>query len=141
MLYLRFFLAAAVAFSVSMPAAAAQAVSKSDARRGEQVYARCLACHSLQDSTVGPKHCGLFGRRAGSVGGYDYSPAMRRSGIVWNERTLDRFLADPLKTMPGTSMTYAGVPDTAERAALIAFLKQASTSAACRQSLSSRARP
>lgn len=62
--------------------------------------------------------------RAGSVPGYAYSPAMQRSRLVWSEQTLNRFLADPLKTVPGTTMTYAGVPDPEERADLIAYLKR-----------------
>ena len=117
------------------------APSEAELRRGEAVYARCLACHTLQRDVVGPRHCGLFGRRAGAVPGYDYSPAMRDLGIVWNEKTLDRFLREPMKAVPGTSMTYAGVPDAGERAALIAWLRQASASAACRQAAPSPARP
>lgn len=117
------------------------APSEAELRRGESVYARCLACHSLQSDMVGPRHCGVFGRRAGAVAGYDYSPAMRGSGLVWNEKTLDRFLRDLMKALPGTSMTYAGVTDAGERAALIAWLRQASASGACRQSAPSRARP
>jgi cytochrome c len=96
-----------------------------DPKNGQEIYGRCLACHALEYDRVGPRHCGLFGRRAGSVPGFAYSPAMRRSKIVWNEKTLDRFLADPPKTVPGTAMTYAGVPDAKERADLIAYLKQA----------------
>jgi cytochrome c len=106
-------------------ALAATPAKAGDARRGESVYARCLACHSLQRDVVGPRHCGVFGRRAGTVPGFDYSPAMKKSGIVWNERTLNRFLVDPMKVMPGTSMTFAGVPDAQERADVIAWLKSA----------------
>ena len=102
-----------------------------DAARGEQLYARCLACHALAYDRVGPRHCGLFGRLAGSVPGFDYSQAMRRSGIRWSQETLDRFLAAPLATVPGSTMTYAGVPDAAERADLIAYLARASRSEAC----------
>lgn len=109
-------------------AAAQQAATKADLVHGEQVYARCMACHSLTENRAGPRHCGLFGRRAGTVAGFDYSPAMRRSQIVWNEQTLDRFLADPLKALPGTAMIYAGVTDRQERADLIAWLKEATTS-------------
>jgi cytochrome c len=94
-------------------------------RQGEQVYARCQACHSLDVDRTGPHHCGLFGRRAGSVPGFDYSEAMKRSGITWNAQTLDRFLANPAAMVPGTEMTYAGVRDPGERAALIAWLQQA----------------
>ena len=114
---LRLALALGIALSVSASAA--------ERPRGEAVYNRCLACHALERNAVGPKHCGLFGRRAGTVPGFDYSPAMKRSKIVWDEKTLDRFLADPMKTLPGTSMIFAGVPDARERADLIAWLKQA----------------
>jgi cytochrome c len=94
-------------------------------RQGEQVYARCQACHSLDVDRTGPHHCGLFGRRAGSVPGFDYSEAMKRSDIIWTARTLDRFLANPAAMVPGTEMTYAGVRDPGERAALIAYLQEA----------------
>ena len=111
----------AVAMACVAPSAAA-----GTAPRGEEIYARCLACHALAYDRVGPRHCGLFGRRAGSVPGYDYSDAMRRSGIVWDAATLDRFLAAPTRVVPGTTMGYAGIPDAAERAALIEWLREAS---------------
>ena len=100
------------------------ALGLGDPRAGEAPYARCLACHALQYNRVGPKHCGLIGRRAGRVPGYEYSPAMKSSGIVWDAKTLDRFLANPPKTVPGTAMTYAGVPDAKDRADLIAYLSE-----------------
>lgn len=111
----QFALAAALALAAGTAAGA-------DAARGEQLYARCAACHALEYDRVGPRHCGLLGRRAGSVPGFDYSPAMKRSKLVWNKETLNRFLADPLKTVPGTTMTYSGVDDPKERADLIAYL-------------------
>ena len=97
-------------------AAALHAAAAGDASRGAKVYERCAACHSLAHDRAGPRHCGLVGRRAASVPGFDYSPALRRSGLVWNERTLDRFLADPLAAVPGTSMGYDGVKDAGEPA-------------------------
>ncbi|MGH8221419.1 MAG: c-type cytochrome [Woeseiaceae bacterium] len=100
------------------------ALAAGDPKAGEAVYSRCLACHSLAQHRTGPKHCGLLGRRAGSSPGFDYSPAMKRSKIVWSEKTLDRFLAAPLKVVPGTTMTYDGVHDPKERADLIAYIKQ-----------------
>jgi cytochrome c len=100
------------------------ALAAGDPAAGEALYSRCLGCHAIEYNRTGPKHCGLIGRRAGSVPGYEYSPALKKSGIVWNEKTLDRFLADPLKAVPGTTMTYAGVPDAKERASLIAYLEQ-----------------
>lgn len=121
---------AAPAHAAPVQAASARAAS-ADVGLGEAVYARCMGCHALAYDRTGPRHCGLFGRRAGSVAGFDYSAAMKRAGIVWDARTLDRFLANPAATVPGTSMTYAGVPERAERAAVIEFLRQAGRSADC----------
>ena len=112
--------------------ALAAALAAGDPQHGKEIYARCLACHALAYDRVGPRHCGLLGRRAGSVPGFAYSGAMKKSGIVWNKKTLDRFLADPTHTVPGTAMTYAGVPDAQERADLIAFLAAAGASVDCR---------
>lgn len=99
--------------------------------RGAQVYERCAACHALATDRTGPRHCGLFGRRAGSVPGFSYSPAMRQAGFVWNEKTLDRFLRSPLTAVPGTSMGYDGVKDDGERRNLILFLREAGRKAPC----------
>jgi cytochrome c len=118
-------------FCAAAALAAAQAAP--DALRGEQVYARCLACHALAQDRVGPHHCGLLGRRAGSVPGFAYSAAMKGSGLVWDPRTLDLFLRQPMQAVPGTSMTYDGVSDARERADLIAYLQQANASPPCRQ--------
>ncbi len=92
---------------------------------GAEVYERCAACHSLERDRTGPRHCGLIGRRAGSVAGFDYSEAMRASGITWDEAALDRFLEAPTRAVPGTSMGYAGVDDARDRRDLIAYLKSA----------------
>jgi cytochrome c len=108
------------------------ALAAPDAMRGEAIYARCLACHALAYDRVGPRHCGLLGRRAGSVRDFAYSPAMKQSAIVWDEKALDRFLAAPMKALPGTTMTYDGVPDRRQRADLIAYLRQIDRTPACR---------
>ncbi|HYD76596.1 MAG TPA: c-type cytochrome [Ramlibacter sp.] len=95
-------------------------------KHGEEVYGRCIACHAIEQNRTGPAHCGLFGRKAGTAPGYtSYSTAMKNSGIVWNEATLSKFLADPMNTVQGTTMTYLGVTDPKERADLVAYLKQA----------------
>src|SRR5918996_33900 len=74
-------------------------------RRGEQVYARGAACHAVESNRTGPQHCGLFGRRAGTAPGFTmYSRALRDSKIVWDARSLDVFLQDPMKAVPGTTM-------------------------------------
>ena len=101
------------------------ALATGDAQAGEAIYPRCAACHALAYDRVGPRHCGLIGRPAGSVAGFDYSPAMKSSKLTWTKGNLDRFLADPVGTVPGTTMTYAGVPDAKERADLIAYLANA----------------
>ncbi len=104
------------------------------AARGEQLYARCVACHALAVDRVGPRHCGVLGRRAGSVAGFDYSPAMKKSGIVWSEKTLDLFLTKPQRMVPGSSMTYDGVAEAQDRADLIAYLKAAASGTQCAKS-------
>jgi cytochrome c len=118
------------ALALALALAAETAASAGgDPERGEQLYARCQACHALGYDRVGPRHCGLIGRRAGSVPGFDYSGAMKKSGIVWTPKALDRFLAAPLELVPGTTMTYAGVADPKERADLIAYLRKATAKA------------
>jgi len=108
------------------------AASTGDAARGAAIYGRCGACHSLQFDRTGPHHCGLIGRRAGSVPGFPYSRAMRASKIVWTPAQLDRFIANPLRAVPGTAMGYAGISDAQERADLIAYLRAANDGPACR---------
>jgi cytochrome c len=124
----RLMVAGTLAACMAAPAGAAP-----DAVRGEQVYTRCLACHALASDRVGPRHCGLFGRLAGSVPSFDYSSAMKNSRIVWNDKTLDRFLTDPLKTVPGSTMTYDGLADPKDRADLIAYLKHVNQTPECRK--------
>jgi cytochrome c len=105
--------------------AAGAARADGDPAKGEMIYHRCQGCHSIDRNRVGPMHKGLFGRAAGSVPGFNYSDAMKNSGIVWSEQTLDQFLQGPRKMVPGTKMTYAGIADPRDRADLIAYLKQA----------------
>lgn len=101
----------------SLPASAA------DAERGEALYnSRCIACHSADANRVGPKHRGVFGRKAGSVPDFNYSGAVRNSGVVWDEQTLDQWLADPKALIPGQRMNFR-VADPADRTDLIAYLK------------------
>jgi cytochrome c len=119
-------LRAAVALAILAAAGMAGAATDDGAlRRGEQVYARCAACHAVESNRTGPQHCGLFGRRAGTAPGFTaYSQALRDSKIVWDARSLDVFLQDPMKAVPGTTMGYAGVKDPKERSDLIAWLRE-----------------
>jgi cytochrome c len=75
---------------------------------------------------VGPTLYGIFGRKAGELGDYRYSPALKRSGIIWTEGTLDTFIADSQATVPANRMPYAGMPNAADRGDLIAYLQKAS---------------
>lgn len=110
--------AAACAASLATPSLAA-----GDADAGRTLYrSRCAACHSPDHNGVGPAHSGVFGRAAGRAPGFAYSDALKRSALVWNEQTLDRWLADPEKTAPGQRMGV-NVPDAREREDLIAYLK------------------
>lgn len=102
------------------------ALGAADAARGEQLYtARCGACHGIDDNGAGPRQRGLFGCRAGTQPGYDYSDALKKSGIVWNASTLDRWLADPNTLVPGNKMVVRLANESADRADLIAYLQTA----------------
>lgn len=92
---------------------------------GAQAFASCRACHALQagvKSPLGPNLHGLFGRQAGTVPGYNYSPALKASGIRWDAQSLNEFLEAPSKKVPGTRMVIR-VADPARRAALISYLQ------------------
>jgi cytochrome c len=103
----------------------ASAHAEGDAAHGKQLYAaRCAACHSLEYNGVGPIHKNLIGRRAGTAAGYVYSNALKNSTVVWGEDTLSRWLADPDKFIPGQKM-FISIPDSQERADLVAYLLQA----------------
>jgi cytochrome c len=102
--------------------------NEGDATRGRELYTKeCAACHSLSASTANaPLHCGLFGRKAGTVPGFPYSEAMRSSGLVWTEKTLDEFIAAPYIFLPGTIMGFPGFAEAGDRKDVIAYLRQAS---------------
>lgn len=87
-------------------------------------FTQCASCHSTEPgkTVFGPSLHGVGGRKAGSLPGYDYSPALKRAKITWSAATLDRWLASPQKTVPGTRMPFGGVPDPATRKALVAYL-------------------
>ena len=87
-------------------------------------YAACAACHSSDGTNgLGPSLKGAYGRKAGSAAGFRYSPAMKRATIVWDEKSLDQFLADTQKAIPGNTMPFPGVPDAKSRAEIIDYLK------------------
>ena len=112
------FLAAALLCPAAAPTAFA-----ADAAHGEEIYnSRCIACHSPDANRVGPKHRGVLGRAAGTVPDFNYSKAVKRSGVVWGEETLDKWLTNPQAFIPGQRMNFR-VADPVDRADLIAYLK------------------
>ena len=100
---------------------------KGDALHGKELYAQCAGCHELRENKIGPMHCGLIGRPAGSVPAFEYSEAMKTSGIVWDTQKLDEFLTSPIAYVVGTRMGFAGFPNPTDRADVIAYLQQASS--------------
>ena len=95
-----------------------------DAAAGGMAFQQCAECHSPGTSDgAGPGLKGVFGRRAGSKDGFIYSPAMKKSTVVWDDSTLAAFLANPRAVVPDTTMAYAGDDDAKERADLVAYLK------------------
>jgi cytochrome c len=91
--------------------------------RGQTLYKGCADCHAINENAVGPMHKGVVGRKAGSVPGYDYSPDLKNSGIVWTEDNLDKWLAGPQAMVAETKMFF-DVPDPQDRADIIAYLKE-----------------
>ena len=107
----------------------AHAVQAVDLAKGEILFQKCHACHATRQEgiTLGPTLAGLFGRAAGSLEQFRFSPAMRRSRLVWDDATLDRFLAEPQTLVPGNRMPFAGMPEKSDRDDLIAYLHKATT--------------
>jgi nitrite reductase (NO-forming) len=88
------------------------------------VFRKCQACHSLEPgkNILGPSLAGIIGRKAGAEPGYSYSPALKQADIVWDGKTLDSYLVDPQKMVPGNKMPFPGLKTEHDRADVIAFL-------------------
>ena len=119
-------LVASLAVVAPLTALAASA-HKGDPAAGKIMYTDCAGCHAFNTNKVGPKHCGVVGRKAASVSDFaDYSEALSQSGLVWDEKTLSKYLENPMAFLPDTTMEYGGVPDEESRLDLIAFMRQMS---------------
>ena|SRR5437867_3150709 len=102
------------------------ATAAGDPTRGAQVFRNCAACHSTApgQNLTGPSLAGVWGRKAGSLESFHrYSDELKRSGVEWNERSLDAWLKDPATFIPGNAMNFQGIADARARSDLIAFLK------------------
>jgi cytochrome c len=109
-------------------AMAGPARADGDPARGEKRFEECAACHKIEPgaNAVGPTLYGVIGRKAGELSDFRYSPALKRSGIIWAAETLDAFLTDPQAIVPANRMPYAGMPDASDRADLVAYLLKVS---------------
>lgn len=109
------------------PAAADPApVVAPTAAMGEQVFKRCVACHTVDKdgrNGIGPNLHGIVGAPVAAKPGFSYSGTMKAKGGVWDEVALDAYLEAPMKALPGTRMAFAGVIDPADRKALILYLE------------------
>jgi cytochrome c len=94
-----------------------------DSESGRQVFATCAACHAPDKNGIGPRLGGVFGRASGSVADFRYSRAMKNAKIVWDTATLDAYLAEPQKVVPGNLMPFSGIADPQKRADVIAYLR------------------
>jgi cytochrome c len=117
--FLALAVAAASSLLIALPARA------QDAEAGQKVFKQqCGLCHDVAagKNRVGPSLFGVVGRKAGTVEGFHYSDGNKNSGVTWDQATLDKYLADPRGTVPGTTMTYAGVKNDQQRKDIIAYL-------------------
>lgn len=108
--------------------ASTHAFAEGDAAKGERLFNRCKACHTVEAGGAdrqGPNLHGVFGRKAGTKEGYNYSKAMANSDVVWNDETIDAYITDPKGFIPNNKMIFVGIKNEKQRADLIAYLKQA----------------
>jgi cytochrome c len=116
---------ARIAASVLIVVVAPAAFAAGDAKRGAKLFQACMACHSVEEGEhmTGPSLAHIWQRKAGTVAGFmRYSDAMKGANVTWNEATLDKWLADPERFIPGTSMSFAGLKNPRDRQDVIAYL-------------------
>jgi cytochrome c len=112
---------------IALSALATPASAEGDAGKGEKIFARCKACHTIEvgKNKVGPSLAGVVGRHAGAIADFKYSDAMHSAGVTWDEASLDKYLADPKGFVPGNKMAFPGLKNEQDRQDVIAYLKQA----------------
>lgn len=122
---MRVFALSATALLMSATLGTMPARADGDAEAGAKVFRKCAVCHDVRagKNKIGPSVHGVYGRKAGEAPGYRFSPAMKKAEFTWNEDTLNRYLENPRKMLPGTRMAFAGLRSKKERDDVIAYLK------------------
>lgn len=105
---------------------AAHAQDAALAAKGKALFRQCAACHTASEGAkamIGPNLWGVYGRPSATFAGFNYSAAMKRADLVWDDETLDAYLKQPQAKVPQNRMAFAGFRNPADRAAVIAYLK------------------
>lgn len=120
------FISAVAATGLLSVVVAGNAWADGDAAKGKRVFNKCKTCHALTEekNKIGPHLVGILGRKSGSVAGFKYSDAMQKAGIVWDEKAISDYIADPKKFVPGNKMVLAPIKDDDQREDLIAYIKE-----------------
>ena len=118
------FLNVVLAFHILAAMAASSAVA-ADVETGKTAFKKCALCHAIEagKNKIGPSLFGIVGRKSAALDNFNYSEAMKKFDHVWDEETLDKYLADPRGTVPGTKMIFPGIKDKTERDDVIAYLE------------------
>ncbi len=105
--------------------AATPVFAEGDPAHGKVVFNQCLVCHTIEPGKwkIGPSLYGVIGRHSASLPGYQYSQAMQKYNVTWSPETLEAYLPAPMKAVPGTKMTFAGLPNEKDRQDVIAYLE------------------
>ncbi len=115
--------------AAAMVAAMPVAASAADAEAGKTVFNKCKACHQIGEgakNAVGPHLDGVIGRKAGAAEGFNYSEALKNSGLTWDEETFKAYIEDPRKKVPGNKMVFMGLKNPEDRDNLFEYLKSQS---------------
>jgi cytochrome c len=118
------FLNLALALNI-LAALAASSAMAADVEAGKKDFKKCALCHTTEagKNKVGPSLFGVVGRKSATLENFDYSEAMKKFDHVWDEETLDKYLADPREVVPGTRMIFPGIKDKTERDDVIDYLE------------------
>ena len=113
----------AVLLVVALVVGSATPAHAADAEHGKALYKACAACHTDKPGTIGPSLKGVVGRKAGALDDFRYSPAMKRSELVWDEASLRDYISDPQGKVKGNRMPFAGIKQPTDADDIVAYLK------------------